>query len=152
MANALGASWRRAALFGAALAAPLAVTDQPIELKLPIECEIGRSCFIQNYVDHDASPNARDYQCGTLTYDSHDGTDFRLPTLVAQRAGVNVLAVADGKVLRMRDGAGHAIPSQEPSLAKLTLADFDLLAPHLAAVDLPLHTVFQLSVKSSPSI
>jgi hypothetical protein len=104
MANASPTSWRRSSLLGAALGAPLAAMAQTIELKLPIDCEVGRSCFIQNYVDHDASPNARDYQCGTLTYDGHDGTDFRLPTLVSQRAGVSVLAVADGQVLRMRDG------------------------------------------------
>ena len=117
MATPLRAFWRGAALFGAAIAAPLAVTAQPIELKLPIDCEVGRSCFIQNYVDHDASSNARDYQCGTLTYDGHDGTDFRLPTLVAQRAGVNVLAVADGQVLRTRDGVVDVLQklSETPS-------------------------------------
>jgi hypothetical protein len=74
------------------------------EMTLPIDCEVGLTCFIQNYADHDPSPNARDYQCGTLTYDGHNGTDFRLPNLAAQRAGVNVLAAADGQVLRERDG------------------------------------------------
>ena len=82
----------------------LVTTATALEFGLPIDCEVGRSCVIQNYVDHDPSPNARDYQCGTLTYDGHNGTDFRLPTLVAQRAGVNVLAAADGRVLRTRDG------------------------------------------------
>ena len=38
------------------------------------------------------------------TYDGHNGADFRLPTLAVQRAGVNVLAAADGQVLRTRDG------------------------------------------------
>src|SRR4051812_34698491 len=104
-------------MFGAVLAAPLAARAQTIELKLPIDCEVGRSCFIQNYVDHDASANARDYQCGTLTYNDHDGTDFRLTSLLAQRAGVNVLAVADGQVLRMRDGVVDVLqkPSETPA-------------------------------------
>lgn len=75
-----------------------------LELQLPIECQVGRTCFVQNYVDRDPSSNARDYQCGTLTYDGHNGTDFRLPSMAAQRAGVNVLAAADGQVLRSRDG------------------------------------------------
>jgi hypothetical protein len=103
-------------MFGAVLAAPLAARAQTIEPKLPIDCEVGRSCFIQNYVDHDASPNARDYQCGTLTYNGHDGTDFRLTSLAAQRAGVNVLAVADEQVLRMRDGVVDVLqkPSETP--------------------------------------
>jgi Peptidase family M23 len=76
----------------------------PIVLDLPLACELGRSCQIQQYVDHDPSPAARDYQCGTLSYDGHNGTDFRLPTLAAQRAGVNALAAADGVVARVRDG------------------------------------------------
>jgi hypothetical protein len=77
---------------------------EPLELQLPVDCEIGRSCAIQNYVDRDPSPGARDYACGTLTYNGHDGTDFRLFSMAAQRAGVNVLAAADGEVLRARDG------------------------------------------------
>jgi murein DD-endopeptidase MepM/ murein hydrolase activator NlpD len=77
-------------------------TALAIELELPIACEIGRSCAIQQYVDHDASQAARDYQCGTLTYDQHNGTDFRLPSLVAQRRGIGVLAAAEGRVLRTR--------------------------------------------------
>lgn len=75
-----------------------------IELGLPLDCEIGRTCFIQNYVDHDRSGGTSDYKCGALTYDGHDGTDFRLPTLAMQHKGVDVLAVADGQVLRTRDG------------------------------------------------
>jgi Peptidase family M23 len=79
-------------------------TGHAIEFSLPIDCDVGRNCVIQQYVDHDSSSKARDYQCGTLTYDRHNGTDFRLPNLAARRAGVNVLAAADGQVLRMRDG------------------------------------------------
>jgi len=75
-----------------------------IELRLPIDCEIGVSCEIQNYVDLDPSSQARDYQCGSRTYNGHKGVDFRLPSLRAQRAGVNVLASAPGRVLRVRDG------------------------------------------------
>jgi len=84
--------------------ASAAFAADPIQLKFPLDCEIGRTCVIQQYVDHDPSPNAKDYMCGTLTYEKHDGTDFRLPTTAAQRAGVNVLAAADGEVLGARDG------------------------------------------------
>jgi Peptidase family M23 len=79
-------------------------TGHAIEFSLPIDCDVGRNCVIQQYVDHDSSSKARDYQCGTLTYDGHNGTDFRLPNLAARRAGVKVLAAADGQVLRTRDG------------------------------------------------
>jgi len=74
--------------------------EKDIQLAMPVDCEIGRSCFIQNYVDVDSSKNAKDYQCGSLTYDSHNGTDFRLKSLAAQKAGVNVVAAADGRVRR----------------------------------------------------
>jgi murein DD-endopeptidase MepM/ murein hydrolase activator NlpD len=85
-----------------------AVPAEAIEFSLPVACEVGRTCFIQNYVDHDPSAGARDYRCGRLTYDKHNGTDFRLPDLAAQRAGVDVLAAAEGRVLRSRDGVSDA--------------------------------------------
>ncbi len=88
----------------AILAAPATAAGQDMTFRLPVACEVGRSCFVQHYVDHDSSPGARDYQCGTLTYDKHDGIDIRVPTLAAQKAGVDVVAAADGKVLRVRDG------------------------------------------------
>jgi Peptidase family M23 len=78
---------------------------QNIQLGMPIACEPGRTCYIQNYTDADPSASARDYKCGTLTYDGHNGTDFRLPSLASQKAGVEVLASASGRVLRTRDGA-----------------------------------------------
>ena len=77
---------------------------QAIELGLPIDCDVGRNCVIQHYVDHDSSSKAADYRCGTLTYDGHNGTDFRLPNLAALRTGVSVLAAANGQILRRRDG------------------------------------------------
>jgi hypothetical protein len=73
-------------------------------LSLPIACIPGRSCEIQNYVDRDPGPGAKDYRCGSRTYEAHSGVDIRLPDMAAQRAGVDVLAAADGKVLRIRDG------------------------------------------------
>ncbi|UVF19834.1 M23 family metallopeptidase [Microvirga terrae] len=89
-------------LVGLALALPAAA--QEISLRLPVTCEIGRTCFIQHYVDRDPSPAASDYQCGTLTYDTHDGTDIRVPTMAAQKAGIDVVAAADGKVASTREG------------------------------------------------
>lgn len=77
--------------------------DAP-QLGFPVACQLGETCFIQNHVDHDDSAGARDFACGTLTYDGHNGTDIRIPTLRAQRAGVDVLVAASGRVLRVRDG------------------------------------------------
>ena len=78
--------------------------DESLTLSLPVGCEVRGNCFVQNYVDHDPSSSYRDFSCGARTYDGHDGTDFRLPSMSAMRAGVAVLAVADGEVTGVRDG------------------------------------------------
>jgi murein DD-endopeptidase MepM/ murein hydrolase activator NlpD len=59
---------------------------------------------VQSYVDHDLSKASRDYQCGSRTYDGHNGTDIRLLDLGLQRRGVEVLAAATGHVVGARDG------------------------------------------------
>ena len=74
------------------------------DLVLPVACKIGQSCAIQHYVDIDPSSGVRDYRCGARTNDRHDGTDFRTRSMAQQRAGVRVLAAADGTVHSMRDG------------------------------------------------
>ncbi len=70
----------------------------------PIACDLGTDCFIQQYVDHDLGPGARDFTCGPLSYDGHKGTDFGLPSFATMHAGVDVLAAAPGTVVAMRDG------------------------------------------------
>jgi hypothetical protein len=77
---------------------------ESLQLRMPVACEVGRTCYIQNYVDVDPSTSAKDYRCGTLTYDGHNGTDFRLPSLDTQQPTGDVLAAADGRVARVRDG------------------------------------------------
>lgn len=92
-------------LIALSFAIPGAAHAQEISLRFPLICEIGRTCFIQHYVDQDsAQEKVRDYLCGTLTYDGHDGTDIRVPTLAAMKAGIDVVAAADGRILRVRDG------------------------------------------------
>jgi len=71
---------------------------------LPIDCQIGRSCIVQNYVDHDTGPGSRDYRCGLLTYDGHKGTDIRVVDGALLKRGVAVLAAAPGRVRASRDG------------------------------------------------
>ena len=84
-------------------------------LALPVDCTPGRTCLIQKLFDHDAGPGRRDYRCGVLTTDGHDGTDIRLRTMADMRAGVPVVAARAGIVLRTRDGepdAGLAGPGR----------------------------------------
>lgn len=77
---------------------------QAISLKLPIDCRLGADCYIQNYVDLDTGSGWKDYTCGSLSYDGHKGTDFRLIHLQQMRDGVDVLAAANGTVKAIRDG------------------------------------------------
>lgn len=76
----------------------------PPSLSLPIACELGTNCFVQSYVDIGAGPGVRDFACGDATYDGHTGIDFRLLSAAAAKAGVPVLAAADGVVKGLRDG------------------------------------------------
>ncbi|WP_226779684.1 M23 family metallopeptidase [Oceaniglobus trochenteri] len=84
------------------LAAPAAARD-PV-LSLPLDCTLGKTCFIQQYTDSDPGPGAADYTCGPLSYDGHKGTDFALPSLAAVEAGVDVYPAAPGTVISVRDG------------------------------------------------
>jgi murein DD-endopeptidase len=71
---------------------------------LPIQCNLGRDCFIQLYTDRDPGAGVIDWGCGRLTYDGHTGTDFAIVDQVEMAKGIAVVAAAPGKVLRVRDG------------------------------------------------
>ncbi|OWY17024.1 hypothetical protein B6V73_09245 [Thioclava sp. JM3] len=73
-------------------------------LQMPVDCTLGQDCYIQNYVDRDPGPGARDAGCGGLTYDGHKGTDFALLTEAQMQEGVKVIAAAPGRVVATRDG------------------------------------------------
>ena len=70
-----------------------------IELDMPIDCTIGVNCLIQNYVDAEPDENARDFACGPLAYNGHQGTDFRLRNQAEISKGYNALAAAPGQIV-----------------------------------------------------
>ncbi|WP_175570475.1 M23 family metallopeptidase [Vannielia litorea] len=77
----------------------------PPLLGLPVDCTLGRSCYIQQYFDRDPKEGAvQDHACGALANDGHSGTDFAVATLAEVSAGVTVVAAAPGTVLGIRDG------------------------------------------------
>jgi murein DD-endopeptidase MepM/ murein hydrolase activator NlpD len=91
--------------FGVLILVSTSATAAPSpRLGLPIDCQIGPDCFIQNYVDHRAGKSYQDYHCGYLTNDGHSGTDFRLRNHAAINDGVAVIAAAKGTVRHIRDG------------------------------------------------
>jgi murein DD-endopeptidase MepM/ murein hydrolase activator NlpD len=129
-----------AAVLAAALSlVPAAASTAGAPLSLPIECVPGETCFVQQYVDVDPGPEAADFRCGHLTSDDHDGTDLR----VRPGASVAVLAPADGRVLRTRDGepdrrdfeAPIAVPSDRACGNGVVLdhGDVETMLCHLAA-------------------
>ncbi|NIZ14844.1 M23 family metallopeptidase [Phaeobacter sp. HF9A] len=91
------------------LATPAVASE--LQLDWPVDCALGESCHIQQYVDHDPGPAATDFTCGALSYDGHKGTDIALPSRAAMLAGVSVRAAADGVVAGVRDGMPDTGPS-----------------------------------------
>jgi murein DD-endopeptidase MepM/ murein hydrolase activator NlpD len=87
-----------------ALLLPTIAAAAPPQLALPLVCTPNQDCWISNHVDLDPGPGARDYRCGSLTYDTHSGTDFAIRDVAAMREGVSVVAAAAGQVSRVRDG------------------------------------------------
>ena len=85
------------------LMTPPAFAEPPV-LNLPIDCSLGETCFIQQYMDVDDTDGVRDFAGGRASYDGHKGTDIRLTSRKAMDAGVSVLASAAGQVTGLRDG------------------------------------------------
>lgn len=90
------------------------------EMAAPLQCDLATDCYIQQYIDHDTGPGARDTRCGPRSYDGHKGTDFAVVDMETMRRGVPVAAVADGVVTGVRDGmadgafvAGQSVTGRE---------------------------------------
>lgn len=93
----------RRALLCLAAATIQTVAWAEVRLLFPVDCTLGRDCFIQQYVDRDPGPGVADFACGGLTYDGHRGTDIRLRHDGETARGVKVVASAAGRVLGIRD-------------------------------------------------
>jgi hypothetical protein len=90
-----------------------------IELGLPTQCELGKTCFVQQYPDMAAGDAVADPLCGILTYDGHSGTDLRILSMKDMESGYAVVAVGDGKVLRVRDQEQDYLIETESDRASL---------------------------------
>ena len=88
-----------------------------IELGLPLQCEVGVNCWIQQYADHDPTSGTADYTCSSETYNGHDGTDFRVPNITSD---VTVVAAAEGQVEAMRDGVSDRLATTPELLATVS--------------------------------
>ncbi len=76
---------------------------EAIELGMPLDCVIGQTCMVQNYVDADPGEGAKDFECGPLAYDNHQGTDFRLLSRSEISKGFEAIATAPGRIISTID-------------------------------------------------
>lgn len=91
--------------------APAVASD--FTLQWPLDCRLGETCHIQQYVDHLPGPATQDYKCQGLSYSGHKGTDIALPYLSDMQAGVAVRAAAPGVVQGVRNIMPDIYSTQE---------------------------------------
>lgn len=92
-----------AAALALLLSAPLAGAEE-FRLAMPLDCEMGKTCFIDDYVDiNPERGKQQDFACGYNSRDGHRGTDFSLLSFDSLADGVAVMAAAPGVVVRTRD-------------------------------------------------
>lgn len=77
---------------------------QKPSLTMPVQCDIGKTCFVQQYVDVDPGPGFKDYKCGVSSSNGHGGVDIRVASVRDAKSAIPVLAVAPGVVAGIRDG------------------------------------------------
>ncbi|MEX0966808.1 MAG: peptidoglycan DD-metalloendopeptidase family protein [Bacteroidia bacterium] len=85
-----------------ALISSFSASAQNPRFVLPIEGAYMKDYVIVNYVDWDTL-GIKDYQCGSKTYDGHQGTDFTLRSFKQMDSGVFVVAVDTGEVFFVID-------------------------------------------------
>jgi len=88
------------AAFGLGVAQGTFAVAEDLELSLPIACDLGQDCFVQNYVDIDPDNGVRTAACNLAAYDGHKGTDFRVLNTDGQ---ADVIASAPGIVKAVRN-------------------------------------------------
>ena len=80
-----------------------AMAEAPF-LQLPLTCDYGSTCVIEDYVDADPTDAQHDFACGLKSRQGHRGTDFSLMSDAQLADDVDVLAAADGIVQATRNG------------------------------------------------
>ncbi len=89
-------------------------------LLLPVACQLGKTCWVVNYVDVDPTPRARDSRCRFRTYEGHDGVDVAIRDLAVMADGIPVLASASGVVKSVRDGMEDIAVTDERSRRRVS--------------------------------
>ena len=95
-----------------ATVAPVQAQTAPL-FSIPVECEIGKTCFIFKYLDTDPGEGFHDFNCSLRSSDGHKGTDIALVDPADIDKPYKVLAAAEGVVVGIRD----VLPDNPPGVA-----------------------------------
>lgn len=96
-------------LFFVASATQVLAQTAPL-FSLPVDCEIGKNCFIFKYLDSNPGDGYHDFNCSLRSSDGHKGTDFALTDPNYDNEPVKVLSAAEGTVVGIRDSLADNPP------------------------------------------
>ena len=74
------------------------VSANPGKLLFPLDCELGKTCWISNLPRHHSHDKQLDFRCGPITYDYNEGTEIALKDIKQMQEGVSVIAPISGVV------------------------------------------------------
>jgi hypothetical protein len=94
----------------------LPVMAEEFSIALPIDCTLGETCYVQNFVDLDPTKTIRDHACTDATYDGHKGTDFALLSHAALADNFPVRAAASGVVRGVRNSMPDRLATAENAM------------------------------------
>jgi len=80
------------------------VSAHPGGLLFPLDCELGKSCWISNLPRHHVQGKQVDFRCGPITYERNDGTDIALKDIKQMNEGVSVISPINGVVELKEEG------------------------------------------------
>lgn len=93
-----------------------------VNLNWPLQQALGYNYnsyySVTNFVDHDDSSGIQDYNCGSRSYDGHNGTDISLWPFdhnMVQNNQVEIIAASSGTIMSKNDGEFDAHCSWDPN-------------------------------------
>jgi murein DD-endopeptidase len=72
------------------------------KLAFPLDCTLGKDCWVARYGDRKKGKGKADYMCGKRTQNKHRGTDFVINDYGQMHDGVSILAALNGTVFKIR--------------------------------------------------
>ena len=77
--------------------------DTKFSLTFPVKCQLEINCIIQHLPDLDPGEGVKDPFGDVNTFNNHNGLDIRVISVEAMNKGVDIVAAADGIVIKKSD-------------------------------------------------